>query len=911
MILNHLSAGEHVVTVHFVSEGCANAQTSTIFEIPEESGLEVSILSQTQTICGNSTGMVTLEVNPAGSYTLSSVSGIVNGMTVSSLPAGIHTIVVRSSNGCEGEITVVISNANMAGTVTATGLSAACEGQGSYTIAVTGTVTEIKVDGELISGAGTYMAGAGIHYVEYKDASNCIGYDTFAITATTPMSLSYVSSDGDCQSDAFSLDIVITGGTAPYIINGTVSNSGMLTIDSLLPGHITINVEDSQGCGQAFEDVVAGYCAIDCGIFVLSSLVEGSDCDTATGRVTVTAAGVSPGATVMYSINNGSYQAGNIFTGLTAGVYSVRALMTLGVDSCYAEVTVLVNNKTVSGNEIDIEVTNIYPVTCIGGSNGHATINVTGTYTSVELDGTTITNGTTISNLSAGTHAVTVHFTSAECPDGQISTLFTIPEGSGIEVSITSQTNTTCGNATGSVTLGAIPVGLYTLSSVSGIVNGMTVSSLPAGIHTIRVRNANGCEEEVTAVISNTDMTGTVTATGISAACEGEGTYTIAVTGTVAEIKVDGELISGAGTYTAGAGIHYVEYKDTSGCIGYDTFAIAATTPVSLSYAVSEGDCLSEDLRIDVVVTGGAAPYVINGITSASGLITLTDMSAGHVTVMVEDSYQCVEVFEFDVYIGRPVITTPTGIVDTICSGATFEYVPQTDVPGAAFIWTRYAQPGILEGYSSGTGAIEEALTNETDIPITVTYEYIILGTGACSVPDTVLVEVIVNPVSLLQLSHYPPDGSAIVLGTPITIRADGMGAPVRSYGFDYGNGIMPMIGILNEYPIVDFIAGVYNEVEVVIINEYGCETQGVERFMATYALPNTITPKSGENNRLLNGYNLQVFNRWGSELYKGDEGWDGTYKGAYVASGTYFYVVKYEQDGKLIEVKNTVYVKY
>ena len=203
-----------------------------------------------------------------------------------------------------------------------------------------------------------------------------------------------------------------------------------------------------------------------------------------------------------------------------------------------------------------------------------------------------------------------------------------------------------------------------------------------------------------------------------------------------------------------------------------------------------------------------------------------------------------------------------------------------------------------------------------------VIYECIISGpeSGACWLSDTVLVGVLVNPVPALSLSHEPLNGSAIVLGTPITIvsRTSTIN-PVR-YRYSMSNSLInPLIyyddfdGDEYEYKIYEFTAGENNEVEVVIINEYGCETRGIEQFMATYDLPNTITPKSEtEKNRiLLKGYNIQVFNRWGSELYRGTEGWDGKYKGSYVAAGTYFYVLKYEQNGKIIEVKNTVFVKY
>jgi gliding motility-associated-like protein len=68
--------------------------------------------------------------------------------------------------------------------------------------------------------------------------------------------------------------------------------------------------------------------------------------------------------------------------------------------------------------------------------------------------------------------------------------------------------------------------------------------------------------------------------------------------------------------------------------------------------------------------------------------------------------------------------------------------------------------------------------------------------------------------------------------------------------------------------------------------------------------MPNAIVPK-GINNILkpvsvfvsAPGYQLQVFNRWGQLLFETSDpsqGWDGTYKGNYVETGVYVYLIHY-----------------
>ena len=70
-----------------------------------------------------------------------------------------------------------------------------------------------------------------------------------------------------------------------------------------------------------------------------------------------------------------------------------------------------------------------------------------------------------------------------------------------------------------------------------------------------------------------------------------------------------------------------------------------------------------------------------------------------------------------------------------------------------------------------------------------------------------------------------------------------------------------------------------------------------------TLIIPNIFTP-NGDNvndyffikNSINWDINLQVFNRWGNEVYKADNyqnSWDGKYKGNPVSDGTYFYIIK------------------
>ncbi|MGB1248797.1 MAG: gliding motility-associated C-terminal domain-containing protein [Chitinophagales bacterium] len=70
-----------------------------------------------------------------------------------------------------------------------------------------------------------------------------------------------------------------------------------------------------------------------------------------------------------------------------------------------------------------------------------------------------------------------------------------------------------------------------------------------------------------------------------------------------------------------------------------------------------------------------------------------------------------------------------------------------------------------------------------------------------------------------------------------------------------------------------------------------------------TYALPNVFTPlgTQGENttfgvlnqNGLVTVESMQIFNRWGEEIFNGQGAWDGYYKGELQPTGNYAYLIQ------------------
>lgn len=82
------------------------------------------------------------------------------------------------------------------------------------------------------------------------------------------------------------------------------------------------------------------------------------------------------------------------------------------------------------------------------------------------------------------------------------------------------------------------------------------------------------------------------------------------------------------------------------------------------------------------------------------------------------------------------------------------------------------------------------------------------------------------------------------------------------------------------------------------IVTPEACEDIKTIKIVPKINIPNTFTPNAdGINDVFMPDVFLQVFDRLGTLLYKGKNGWDGTYQGRVVKSDTYYYVIQQNND--------------
>ena len=180
-------------------------------------------------------------------------------------------------------------------------------------------------------------------------------------------------------------------------------------------------------------------------------------------------------------------------------------------------------------------------------------------------------------------------------------------------------------------------------------------------------------------------------------------------------------------------------------------------------------------------------------------------------------------------------ILTPTAI----CSDLTFEYEATSDATGATFSWSREAIAGILQGTSSGyTATISEVLTNTSNAPINVVYEYTITADGCSSTQN---VTVAVNPTPSITNTVL---AQAICSGgttTAVTLNSDIIGATLSWIAYpsagitghtEIGTGTIPAQTLSNSLTTDGTVTYV---IAPTLGNCYGAEAEYV---VIVFALP-------------------------------------------------------------------------
>jgi gliding motility-associated-like protein len=105
--------------------------------------------------------------------------------------------------------------------------------------------------------------------------------------------------------------------------------------------------------------------------------------------------------------------------------------------------------------------------------------------------------------------------------------------------------------------------------------------------------------------------------------------------------------------------------------------------------------------------------------------------------------------------------------------------------------------------------------------------------------------------------------------------------------------------GYISGQPSDDATTSVFT---VEVEDEHNCTATQEYILEKEFSTPKAFTPNNdGINDYFMKGYKIVIFDRLGIEIFRGDDGWDGTYKNQPVSRDIYFYRVTQElTDGKI-----------
>jgi gliding motility-associated-like protein len=553
-----LAAGTYTCTITDAN-GCTTTANTTVATSASPSA---TLQSQTDVLCnGGNSGTATVNASggtPGYTYAWSPAGGTTP--TGTGLSAGNYTCTITDANGCTTTQAATITEP------TAISSSAAATPTGCNTNTGTATVTASGGTGTLTyswapSGGNAATAtnlAAGVYTCTITDANGCTSAANANVSSTGGPSTSVQStSDVLCNGGSTGSGTINATGNGPFTYAWSPSGGNAASATNLLAGTYSVTVTDTNNCVTIQTVTITEPAAL---------LSNPTSTAASCGNNNGTADAVASGGTGPYTYAWSNSQTTATLSGLAGGSYSVTVT---DANGCTTTSTVIV---ATNGAPV-VTLQSSSNITCFNGTNGSATVNVTGgvspyTYAWSPTGGT----NASASGLSAGAYTVTVTGSDG-CTQTQTVTL---TQPTAIALSSSSSPEN-CGASDGSASVIASGgTGPYTYSWSNSSTSD-TISNVAAGSYSVTVTDANGCTSTSTVAVSGT---GTATAdAGLSATITSGQTIQLTGTGGVTYTWSPSGSLSCSNCQNPVASptvttIYTVTVTDANGCSASDTVTI-------------------------------------------------------------------------------------------------------------------------------------------------------------------------------------------------------------------------------------------------------------------------------------------------------------------------------------------------
>jgi large repetitive protein len=668
-----------------VTDTASKCSVLTTIVVPVSPKPTISITGQTPTNCvlpcnGTATASA---INGVGPYTYSSnTGGFGASTTLTALCFGTNTIIVQDSKGCKDSATINIINAN-APTLTVTAKTTPiCYGDSNATVTFTTNADTIKYSGTAGNGIltnpiGTIISGLkpGTLLISAISTNGCIKDTTITIDTIAKMILTLGKTDPTCYGSANGvITTAITGGTGAITYTMVDSNGATFAVPASLnaipAGCYTMTATDVTSCTTTASICLTAPDSISISVSNIVvptcfGLCNGSANVSITGgtpvyTVTVTA----PASATTIPVYNTTGNAIAI-TSLCNGTYTVNIT---DANNCVKTKMFIVSEPTA----IVIDSIKIVDPTC-AGNDGAVTVYASGGtgLKTTNIGSTTVTQGTQITGLSAGSILVSI----LDANNCLKDTTIVLANPVRPTLTIASQTATSCAPINGSVTLNVANAnGPYTIAPAT--------TGLAVGPTTFIVTDSLGCKDTVIATIVAKPNPTLTLGTIVTPNCAGDsnatvsftsnGTVFITGTATTSITNVGAGIITGleAGTFTLTA-------YNTDSCTTTVTGTILPTPVLTLTLAKVDVSINGLSDGSITATAGGGTPtysYTINQNGNAvPGVVqtgnVFSSLAVGTYTIVTTDSKGCIKTATISITSPGQIVVKCDSVVKPTCAG--------------------------------------------------------------------------------------------------------------------------------------------------------------------------------------------------------------------------------------------------
>lgn len=468
-----------------------------------------------------------------------------------------------------------------------------------------------------------------------------------------------------CRGDSALLVVSDTGnGLAPVQISW---NTGSFNDSIIIEGFgdagqsaiYSVTLTGANGCTSVDTLEALTITSVDS---VMVNVGAVSTCGGSDGSIMLTPLDGIPPYNYSWPGGQAISSAGLTIPGLSQGSYDVTI-----TDSSPAACPFVIPFIVVNGPAAVVNIDGIDPVSCEGGNDGCIQLEVLGNNPTVLWSNgvTTETN----CDLSAGTYTVTI--TEGSC---QNILSIEVPEPPALIAKPNAHAVSCNGEYDGTIDLtvfgGTQP---YQFAWSNGKIT-KDIASLPAGLYSVTVTDARGCQFVLTDIlVPEPDPVAFAVQAVAEPSCTG-----------LSDGSIDIQPLGGNGFYSVAwsngasgsqvtnliTGSYYFTITDYKGCAGTGNVALGEPDPVQIFLQGSQNPICKGQSNgyLDIELNGGTAPYTYNW-TSGAQVQDLVNIPEGAYQVTVTDANGCSAVSPVYEIVGPELMQLSANVVAPPCEG--------------------------------------------------------------------------------------------------------------------------------------------------------------------------------------------------------------------------------------------------